>query len=462
MFRFTVHCFLAVSLGVLFSENASAAAPPLLKAKGNQQQCESLEVWTKAAERMGGEGLIGPDIMGGIFVIKITPAFADSVFEPLVGKPYRNLSKSEKKKIYKIVDRCLTKEGTRSFLPLAFDTSSRPKNSTHRDLLAAIENVNEADAANARAAADARAESQRQFNEGRPQLVARSFSGDPKAIKRQRLTKEMCYATRSGWHFRYNDYVFNGNAVVARNDGLRAGIFPTCNTQYAMQQFIPNVSSLVRMSQPNMTLFSIGDICGKNPEVLFLYPNLGYAMPKYDEYPRRNRHGQSVPHFRNIGYHFFVSSGSDGVLRKGIINPVESGILATREILMKQCRTVPDSIRVVGAVLEKDMTPKRPSLRSRVVPKKLDYWEFYSGTFYPLEPEKRLVHDDQRLAETYAAMANEYGAHVQAARGEAENASDGSLALGFFLLVLAGQYMADPCNDVSIPYEDRERGGCFD
>ena len=112
--------FITVSLAVAFAGNAFAAVPPLLKANSKQQQCDSLEVWTKKAQELGGEGVIGGEIISDFFVLKIAPAFADSVFEPLIGKPYGNLSNSEKKKIFKIVDRCLTKAGTRGFLPLAF------------------------------------------------------------------------------------------------------------------------------------------------------------------------------------------------------------------------------------------------------------------------------------------------------------------------------------------------------
>jgi len=35
-----------------------AAVPPLLKAKSKQQQCDSLEVWTRKAEELGGEALV--------------------------------------------------------------------------------------------------------------------------------------------------------------------------------------------------------------------------------------------------------------------------------------------------------------------------------------------------------------------------------------------------------------------
>ena len=72
--------------------------------------------------------------------------------------------------------------------------------------------------AQAQYAADVRAERHRRFWEGRPEHVARSIPADPKAVKRQKLTKRMCYADSSGWQFLYNDYVFDGDAVVANTD----------------------------------------------------------------------------------------------------------------------------------------------------------------------------------------------------------------------------------------------------
>ena len=94
MTRSVIRYVVAVSLAVLFAGNALADVPPLLKAKGKQQQCDSLEVWTKIAQELN------------------SAAFADSVFKPLIGKSYRDLSNSEKEKILEIVDRCMVNTST--------------------------------------------------------------------------------------------------------------------------------------------------------------------------------------------------------------------------------------------------------------------------------------------------------------------------------------------------------------
>ena len=447
MTRSVIRYVVAVSLAVLFAGNALADVPPLLKAKGKQQQCDSLEVWTKIAQELN------------------SAAFADSVFKPLIGKSYRDLSNSEKEKILEIVDRCMVNTGKNNYLPLAFETGSRTDLSTDPDRRArqhaSLENINELDVRAAREVIEYREKYQRQLNEGRPQLIPHSFLGDPKAVKRQRLTKRMCHANSSGWHFLYNDYVFDGEAVIASNDEHPGRGSRPCSNPIAMQSFIPNVYSLLRMpNSPHRTLLSVGDICGKDPEILFLFHG-HRTLPKYDDYPRRNWDGQYPTDARTSTYRFYVPSGSDGAPYTGFINPVESGILATREVVMKQCKTVPDSIRVVGGTLLRGVIIN-PRNRSRELPENLDYWEFYSGTFYPNEPEKRLVHGDQRMAATYSAMASENAAYIQAEREKARNASDGSLALGFFALAMFGSYMANPCNDTNIDYFVRKNAGCFD
>ncbi len=125
--RTTIRYFVTVSLGIVFASNVFADVPPLLEAKGKQQQCDSLEAWTRKAQELGGDDIIGGNIMSDFFFIRIRPAFGDSIFEPLIGKTYRDLSDKEKKKIYKIVDRCLTQAGTRGFLPVPFATSASAK-----------------------------------------------------------------------------------------------------------------------------------------------------------------------------------------------------------------------------------------------------------------------------------------------------------------------------------------------
>ncbi len=461
--RSAIHYFVTVSLGIAFASNVLADVPPVLEAKGKQQQCDSLEAWTRKAQELGGEDVIGGDIWGNMFAIKIAPAFADSVFEPLIGKPYRDLSKREKKKILKIVDRCVTQAGTQGFLPYAFDTSARTNNSTRRDLMIALENVTDEDAAQAQLAADARAERQRQFYEGRPERVARSIPADPKAIKRRKLTKRMCHASKVEWRFLYNDYVFDGDAVVASTDEWRNRYDQPCSNGIAMQRFVPDVTSLLRIEYPIGALLAVGDICGKDPEILFLYPQLNTELPKYDQFtPSAVRRGQGSQHFRSRPYMFYVPSGSDGVLQDGIINRVESGLLATREVVLRQCQSVPESIRVVGGTIRQGFGPQKFD-RNKYInwPESLEYWEFYSGTFYPNEPEKRLVHGDPRMAATYSAYAKAYAEYVLARRAEYEKRGDGSLALGFLALMIVGKYLANPCNDTDIPYQDRANAGCF-
>ena len=65
---------------------------PVLEAKGKQQECESFDRWIKKAQELGGDGVTGAHIQSQHFVKLIAPAFADSVFTPLLGKPYAKLT----------------------------------------------------------------------------------------------------------------------------------------------------------------------------------------------------------------------------------------------------------------------------------------------------------------------------------------------------------------------------------
>jgi len=461
--RSAIQYFVTVILCIVFAGNGLADEPPLLKAKNKQQQCDSLEVWTQKTQELAGDDIFGGHIRSGVFEPRVAPAFADSVFAPLIGKPYRDLSKSEKKKIFKIMERCQTEKYAFGFLAYAFDTSSRATTSSHRAMWAAIENVTDENAANAQLAADMRAERERQFWEGRPKRIARSIPADPKAIKRRKLTKRTCHVSSVGWRFLYNDYVFDGDSVVAGTDEWRSRHDQPCSNGIAMERFVPDVTSLWRIDLRIGDLLAVGDICGKDPKILFLYTQLGTELPKYNQYtPSSVGRGQGSQHFRSPPYRFYVPSGLDGLLQTGIINRVESGLLATREIVMKQCKTMPESIRVVGGSTREGTQPLTLSQkRFQTWPENLDYWEFYSGTFYPNEPEKRLVHDDPRMAATFTSYAKSYAQYAAAKRAEYEKRGDGSLALGFIALMLMGQYLANPCNDMEIPYQRRVDAGCF-
>ena len=73
----------------------------LLDARGKEQECESFDRWIKKAQELGGEGVTGGHIQSQHFVKIIAPAFADSIFTPLIGKPYEKLSNRDKQSILK-------------------------------------------------------------------------------------------------------------------------------------------------------------------------------------------------------------------------------------------------------------------------------------------------------------------------------------------------------------------------
>lgn len=96
---------------------ASAQAKPFLSAKGNDQRCKSLLEWLDIMEEISGgfEFLVWDDL-----VDVVSPAFADDIFIPAIGKSYSALSNSEKKRIGKYLKKCERKPYEFGFLTAPF------------------------------------------------------------------------------------------------------------------------------------------------------------------------------------------------------------------------------------------------------------------------------------------------------------------------------------------------------
>lgn len=454
-----------VSILCVITSNYATADVPLLDANGKQQECESFNRWIKKAQELGGDDVTGAHIQSQHFVKRIAPAFADSIFSPLIGKPYAKLSDREKQSILKILQRCKGKAP--SFLPLAFEFSKRSNTSTARDLQVAIQNVTQADVKKAQNNADRRAAQIRIYEENRPTRTAHVLPGDPNAIKRQRLTDQICNVDQSGFRFLYNDYVYHSKKGVVPYINERGhGHDQPCREMVAMQKFVPGVKSLIRGGSGGIssrTLLSIGDICAPNPKILFLSYNLKVDLPKYDAFLNLVDVRRGSPYLGSLPYEFYVPTGSDGVVYKGIINSVEQGLLATRKIVMNQCQTVPDRIQVVAGTLIKEAGRFVSRNRYNPEPKNLEYWQYYSGTFFPNAPEKRLVHDDLRLAETFAKFADSRKKYTVTDEERERRKREAFTVVGFFALAVIATFESiDPCNDININYQTRKDAGCFD
>lgn len=445
----SVFCISLAILSAPLPSSAAAQTPPLLEARGNAEQCASLEAWTRIAQELGGENITGGTIDSQHFVARIPPAFADSVFEPLFGKPYRELSGRDKKNILDVMTRCMGKAANQSFLPYAFDTSARTNNSTRRDLLAAIENVSEADLERAQQAANRRIATERAYAANRPQLIARAFPGDPNAVRRNGLRDANCYSAPEGRYVAYNDYIYDGEQVVERRSD-HVGWGQPCDGELARPNFIDGISSLLRHNRQGVQLFSIGDICGPTPGILYLTESRGFQMPEYGTPPPQSI-GLHRGLFEEMPYKFYVASGSDGVIHPGIINPVEFGMLVTQSVVAKQCRRMPERIAVFGGtiVIEAGVSVMtRQALRSE----DLEYTQYYSGSFDPSKLEERLTHDDPKMAATYAGFAAARLAYIED-EPERRRRREEAFAIGGFLVVLALLQLQtiDPCNNPDVP-----------
>ncbi len=451
---------LCIAIAALLPHAAGAQAAPLLEAKGDAAQCESFDTWIAKAQELGGEDVTGGTIQGQHFVARIPPAFADSVFEPLFGKPYRELSDRDKKKILKIMQRCMGRAAKYTFLTYAFDTSPATNNSTRRDLLAAIENVPEANVDRAQKSADARAATAEAYAVNRPERLAKVFPGNPTAVRRSGLRNAECYGTLSRHSVVYNQYVYNGRDVIAQRSDT-SGRGQPCDYAPVRELFIDGLRSLFLVQQRGVDLFSIGDICGPDPAILYLSEALVTELPVYGSPPPSPARPVSA-HFNDLPYKFYVPSGTDGTVHPGIINPVEFGMLVTRNVIAAQCPRTPERVAVYAGTIDKNPLGSRSSILLPPPAENLEYWQYYSGSFNPNKLEERLRHDDTKLAATYASFASARLDYYEREPERQEKRRE-ALAIGTFLVVmgiLAIQHYNDPCQDPTIPLSLKMTANC--
>ena len=462
---------------LLLPIGAAAQTAPLLEAKGDTAQCESFNAWIAKAQELGGEDVTGGTIESQHFVARIPPAFADSVFEPMIGKPYRELTSKDKKNILKILKRCMGRAGQYTFLTYAFDTSPATNNSTRRDLLAAIENVPEPDVDRAQQSADARAAKAEALAVNRPMRVARMFPGNPAAVRRSDVRNAECYGTLSRHVVVYNEYVYDGREVIPQRSDTTGRGAP-CDSAHVRELFIDGLRSLLLVQQDGMDLFSIGDICGPDPAILyvrkalatelfgevpelaldlgadllcpveFIEAQLATELPVYGS-PPPNPAPPGSAHFSDFPYKFYVPSGTDGTIDERIISPVEFGMLVTRDVIKAQCAGMPEKVAVYAGTIDKNPGGRRRAGLQPPPPENLEVWQYYSGSFNPQRLEDRLRHDDTKLAQTYVAFANARLEYQKAAPERKAKADDARAmgALWVVMGILFIQHYNDPCNN---------------
>lgn len=98
-------CGLAIVIN-LTGLRSVASASPILETRDKVEQCEGVYSWIEVARTIGGAKIFTGTMTAGSQREKAAPAFADDIFSVHFGKTYSALSKSDKKKLIKILRRC--------------------------------------------------------------------------------------------------------------------------------------------------------------------------------------------------------------------------------------------------------------------------------------------------------------------------------------------------------------------
>ena len=435
---------------VVLPSAASGQEPPLLEARGGEQQCRSLEAWTDEIKRLAGNDMSGKDVFtsqlrrGTNLFERVLPAFADSLFSRYVGKPYGELSNGDKRKILKAIQACMGY----TFLETPFQTGRRGGRGTQRWEIA-IAGVTEADLELANHEAERRAARAQAYQANRPQVVVRRIDIGSAARRKHKIETRSCHIQSSGWVYQRNKVIYDGFKAVERNENP-AGRFD-CTKKWNKGYVVPNVYSILSDRSSLTHGFVRGDMCAAEPQLLVLHSAPSVIYPEYGETFYTSPPFGS-PYFDRIPYDYYVPSGSDG--RNVRFNEIERILLATREIINKQCGEQPESIRVYGGTIA-GKSPAQARAQSNVS-LEFEYEEFYAGTFFPGALERRLVHDDAKMAETYSELADVRAGYVGGQRmAERQRHEDAVRGLGYLMLISLGMYSASPCHDPDIPNEDK-------
>ena len=455
--------FTAALIGfIIVCSGASARAETLLAAATGPAPCEAVAAWKETLLSVTGPAIDDPKLESQQFAKLIAPAFADSIFAPAVGKSYKALTDADKQSIMTALRACKARVPYSRFLEGAFLTGPHAQGYSAIMLRDLLESQTDADVAAARNRLAAQTAAAKAAAYNRPKTVPFSIT-----IAADRPVNSVrCVVTNFGWRIPYNDYIFDGEKIAPRPNDTDG--YHSCNGRFTKQALFPGLSGIAEFNHGSMRLYAIGDLCADQSDLLFIHWEKQAFFPRYDEkFIMQGRLGS--PFFDRIPYHYYVPSGTDGLinpqfdggslasnaLSKRSLNPVELGIIAAKEIMEKQCTRMPKQARVRGAVYaaSNSNAPREgmpPSTNARI-----DLETFYDGVFYPAHPEKRLVHKDASLAETYDRLAKARLAYLKTLAewkaGEAERFARG---VGYIGLIMYGIYSTSPCGDPDLKYLD--------
>lgn len=248
-----------------------------------------------------------------------------------------------------------------------------------------------------------------------------------------------CKPHNSGWVFPINDYVAVGNELRERTE---PDPYHRCSNKLHKNKIIEDEISLYdRTDQPNLR---VKDLCDQQPTLIIDMPGASVSNTKINQ----SHLNSSNLHHRGI-YKFYV-------FKDGHIEKVEFSLIALTAIMKKQCGKLAESVRVEGRTFlgySENKPPAYYEIHKKRQKPEYDYEVFYTGTFYPQNPEITLVHDDKETAAIlaeYEAKRVSNNIKTQALR-EKRRAEGAAL----FMMMMFGAHASSDCNDPNLSAEEK-------
>ncbi|MBX3325198.1 MAG: hypothetical protein U0223_12100 [Nitrospira sp.] len=152
-------------------------------------------------------------------------------------------------------------------------------------------------------------------------------------------------------------------------------------------------------------------------------------------------------------YSFYIGSHNASWITTP--NAIEKNLLLLKEVIAKQCGTVPPEIRISGRFTE--MPRWKTGRRGVDLLNKYTSQEIYRGTYYPNNSRQiKIVHDDAERARTLLALASARQEGIEAKILAAKKAANERLRQAEFggalvgIMLLLSSAGDDPCAD---PYQ---------
>lgn len=244
--------------------------------------------------------------------------------------------------------------------------------------------------------------------------------------------------------YRMNEYVISksGKEITKRPDEVDG--YHTCSAKWNKPRIVESELDINPYATGLPRMFVSGGICSAQPTLILDYLGQQYIRiidTKYYE-------GGAGNLWSVLPYDFYVPRGI-------YLNPVERSLAQFTAVTLKQCNTLPNSVRVTGRTKAIGGIPEIDQKIRDAEAKRLPYpYEvIYTGIFYPNEKDLRLDHDNKQLAAFFKRYAENRTNRLIQQRTVKEEQQKAGAALLF--LLGAGLHANSPCNNYSISKDEK-------